>query len=642
LITSPGQFATIDIDGLVTRMAGKWRRVLLFGERGAGKSTLAAELGRRLGAQNVALRCIGADPGTPAFGPPGAVALARWTRLGWQTDRIEPLCTLDAGRFRLPLVQAAARLVDDACPALVIDAPGVVRGVAGQELLAGLVEACRVDAVVLLEGDDAIGDPVRATLASLAVPVVRMAAAPAARRPDALARARARTEAWDRYLAGPVEVDLPLEALRLLGTPPPEALPDAWRGRQVALCRGPRLMCLAEAQRLHEGRLLLRCAADPAGADTLLVRDVVRRADGLLATAPPSLPASTPAVVEECHRETRRPLLFDAGAFAVTVLNGVCGDPVVVLRPRGARRVLLLDLGEATALSRRVMHRVTDVFVTHAHFDHVAGFQWLLRARMGSVVLPCRVYGPPGMHGHVTGMIAAVCWDRIGDAGPEFEVGEVHADRIEWVRIKAGTETRRMGSQPRVNGVLLDEPGLRVSAIELDHGIPVLSFAVESGGERRTRKERLAAVGLPAGPWLGLLKRHLAQGETDAVVQLPDGRAAGVAGLAERLVVEQPRIRLVYATDFADTPANRTRLIAHARGADALICEATFVTADADQAARTQHLTARACGEIAAAAGVGRLVPIHFSKRYESRPEAVYAEIRAACANVALQGLARS
>jgi ribonuclease BN (tRNA processing enzyme) len=361
----------------------------------------------------------------------------------------------------------------------------------------------------------------------------------------------------------------------------------------------------------------------------------------LLATAPPVVTARAPTVVAEAERETRRPMHFDAGAFAVTVLNGVCGDPVIVLRPRGSRRVLLLDLGEAATLSRRVMHRVTDVFVSHAHFDHVAGFQWLVRARMGSVVPACRVFGPPGMHGHMAGMLAAVCWDRIGAAGPEFQVGEVHADRIHWVRMKAGAATVDCGSEPVRDGVLLEEPGMRVSAIELDHGIPVLSFAVESGGERRIRKERLEEIGQPAGPWLGALERRLERGDTDALIELPNGRAVAAGELAKHLVIERPRVRLVYATDFAETPQNRARLIEHARCAEVLICEATFLSADADQAARTQHLTARACGEIAAAAQVARLIPIHFSKRYENRPEAVYAEIRAASAEVALQELQR-
>ena len=61
--------------------------------------------------------------------------------------------------------------------------------------------------------------------------------------------------------------------------------------------------------------------------------------------------------------------------------------------------------------------------------------------------------------------------------------------------------------------------------------------------------------------------------------------------------------------------------------------EAPFCEADAEQAARTGHLTARACGEIAAAAGVERLAPFHFSHRYQNEADRVYAEVKAACQN---------
>jgi ribonuclease BN (tRNA processing enzyme) len=50
-----------------------------------------------------------------------------------------------------------------------------------------------------------------------------------------------------------------------------------------------------------------------------------------------------------------------------------------------------------------------------------------------------------------------------------------------------------------------------------------------------------------------------------------------------------------------------------------------------EQARRTSHLTARACGEIAVAANVDRLVPFHFSRRYEAAPGQIYAEVLAAC-----------
>ena len=91
---------------------------------------------------------------------------------------------------------------------------------------------------------------------------------------------------------------------------------------------------------------------------------------------------------------------------------------------------------------------------------------------------------------------------------------------------------------------------------------------------------------------------------------------------------------MVYATDLADTKANRTALSALAHKADIFFCEASFLETDIEQARRTGHLTARTCGEIATCADVKQLVPFHFSRRYETKPEAVYLEISAACSRV--------
>jgi ribonuclease BN (tRNA processing enzyme) len=101
--------------------------------------------------------------------------------------------------------------------------------------------------------------------------------------------------------------------------------------------------------------------------------------------------------------------------------------------------------------------------------------------------------------------------------------------------------------------------------------------------------------------------------------------------LADALVEIRPGTKLAYATDLADTALNRRRLADLARGANVLFCESTFREAEAQKAERTGHLTTRACGEIATASDAERLVPFHFSRRYESDPAAVYAEVRAAC-----------
>jgi ribonuclease BN (tRNA processing enzyme) len=115
---------------------------------------------------------------------------------------------------------------------------------------------------------------------------------------------------------------------------------------------------------------------------------------------------------------------------------------------------------------------------------------------------------------------------------------------------------------------------------------------------------------------------------------LPNGTRQTAGILANELVLIRPGQKLAYATDLADTAQNRTRLEALAHRAHTFFCEAPFCESDAGQAARTGHLTARACGEIATVAAVQRLVPFHFSRRYQKEPERVYAEIQAACPRV--------
>ena len=124
-----------------------------------------------------------------------------------------------------------------------------------------------------------------------------------------------------------------------------------------------------------------------------------------------------------------------------------------------------------------------------------------------------------------------------------------------------------------------------------------------------------------------------------SVIQLPDGSTSRAGELVLELLRITPGQKLVYATDLADTSANRKRLIAFARGADTFLCEAAFLSDDLQQSLRTGHLTARACGEIASAAQVKRLVPFHFSRRYQDDPLQVYAEVQGACARTVMPGL---
>lgn len=605
----------------LARLWAGHRRVLLFGAPGTGKSTLAAALGTELARQGRALLAITADPGSPAFGAPGAVAAAAWGEAGWRLLALEAVCALDAARFRLPLLTAVRRLLP-ALPEgpLLVDSPGLVRGPAAPELLQGLVEAAAVDAVLVIvpRGGE---PPLPAELRGLGVELAVIEAAAEARDLSKLERARRRTALWEAYLGAEPPQKLDISRLNWLGLRPPV---QDWRGRQVALQRRGRTLALGEVLEREGTLLTLRLPPLAERPDSLLIRDAGRNGEGLLRTAVAPAAEALPPLEADPLRGLR------VGAASAVLVNGVLGDPLLLLRLINQRRVLLFDLGEAARLGAGLLHQVSDVFISHAHIDHIAGFLWLLRARIGETA-PCRLFGPPGLAGHIQGMVAGVLWDRIGERGPVFEVAELQGQRLRRYRIQAGAGCEERGEAAAAAGLLLDEPALRVRAVALDHGFgtPTLAYAFEPPLQLNVRKERLQALGLTPGPWLSELKRRVHAGEETAVLTLPDGRREPVAELAEALLLRVPGAKLAYATDLADTPENRRRLIALAAGAHTFICEASFRLEDAGQAERTGHLTTRACGEIARAAEAQRLVPFHFAHRYQADLEPGYREIEA-------------
>lgn len=625
------------------------RRVLVHGAPGTGKSTLSVRLAQALHARGAKSSCIGADPGLPLFGAPGALARARWSQAGWRVDALEALCTLDAARFRLPLVQGVRRLAAQHSPgALLVDTPGVVRGVAGAELLPALVEAAAVDLVIVL-APAGRAPPLPAELAALGIETLALRAPVEARRLGKGERARARTRLWDRHLAAGIEHELDLAAVTLVGTPPPCEDGPAWSGRQVALLGpGSKTLALGEAQSLHHGRLHLRTTPAPGCALenvlAVLVRDAQRTPADRLESAPPP-PARSVRYApppDMAPRTVPLPLgprpLARIGSASALLVNGIFGDPLLHLRLRHRGRSVLFDLGEAVRLPARIAHQVSDVFISHAHFDHIGGFPWLLRSRIGEPAA-CRVFGPPGLADNIEGFVRGVHWDRIGERGPRFEVAELHGERLLCHHIQAGRPgVMRVGEVPAPGGVLLEDAEFAVRAVTLDHRTPVLAFAFVLRSQPKVRKDRLAAFGLAPGRWITELKARVRTAEMSSRILLPDGRTEGVEALARELLVIEPDLKLVYATDLADTTDNRSRLVALAGHAHTFFCEAGFAQAQAEHAMRTGHLTARACGEIAAAAGVERLIPFHFSRRYEPVPERIYDEVLAACPRTVLPG----
>ena len=138
-----------------------------------------------------------------------------------------------------------------------------------------------------------------------------------------------------------------------------------------------------------------------------------------------------------------------------------------------------------------------------------------------------------------------------------------------------------------------------IEAVRLDHEPETFGWRVVEPDGVRMLPDRLDAAGV-RGPDIGVLA-------DTGVLDRPGGRVH----LGD---VSVPRTgqRMAFVMDTGMCDA----AVELAGGADLVVCEATFASADRDLARRYRHLTAADAGRVARDAGARRLVITHFSQRY--------------------------
>ncbi len=324
------------------------------------------------------------------------------------------------------------------------------------------------------------------------------------------------------------------------------------------------------------------------------------------------------------------------------LVNDVFGDPALYVEFKFEKRALLIDLGEIHALEPRKILRLSDVFVSHAHMDHFAGFDRLLRVLLGRDK-HLRLYGPEGFIDRVAHKLQGYTWNLAHRFTNDLwlAVTEIHSGSTgACAEFQLHDGFRRGAVRPVElrNGVILDEETFRVRAAVLDHQIPSLAFAVEEKVHVNVWKDRLETMGLPVGPWLRELKRAVVRGDPDErefVVPLTGGsgeRRMSLGQLKARVLRIVPGQKVAYVVDVIFTEENARRIVALVGDADTLFIEATFDRDETARAADRFHLTTAQAGEIARRAGVRRLEPFHFSPRYAGEEARLRREVEEAFA----------
>jgi len=241
---------------------------------------------------------------------------------------------------------------------------------------------------------------------------------------------------------------------------------------------------------------------------------------------------------------------------------------------------LMFDCGEGT--QRQMMRygisfALCDIFFTHMHADHMLGVIGLLRTlALQGRTEPMNLYGPDGTEKLLRKAIT------LGTEKQHFE--------IKVFELTPETPLKRRGYS--------------IIPFPVEHGdrMAIGYHIVEEIRLGRFNPDKARALGIAEGPLWGKIHK----GET---VSLPDGRTITPS---ELVGPTRPGRRIVLTGD--SRPSAGT--IAAATGADILVHEATFADEEGPRALETGHSTAREAAEVAAKAGVKKLVLTHVSARY--------------------------
>lgn len=249
------------------------------------------------------------------------------------------------------------------------------------------------------------------------------------------------------------------------------------------------------------------------------------------------------------------------------------GLPAIALKHEAD--LFLFDVGEGTQykLIRAGLSpvKITAIFITHLHGDHVFGLPGLLQSMsMYDRRKPLHIYGPRGLSYFIKSGVRAT------GHKPPFEV-TVHED---------------------LDSIIYGD--VQIRRFPVDHSLKEsYGYVVEIHKPFKLDVEKLRRIGLPVRYWSKLQRGK-------------DIEFEGKIIKAREVLIERKPVKIVYTGDTR--PLMRT--VEEAMNAEILIHDSTTADDLADEAHSEGHSTAGDAGRIARLANVRLLILTHISARY--------------------------
>lgn len=287
--------------------------------------------------------------------------------------------------------------------------------------------------------------------------------------------------------------------------------------------------------------------------------------------------------------------------------------------------VWLFDCGEGSQIqvqkSSIKPSRITKIFITHLHGDHLFGISGLI-CTLGNQVMDRKdfvleIYGPRGLRRYVREVL---CLSRSPLPFP-FRVHELipMEDQLPrnwhtWGVSQEATGPPHPQELPgrdicAENGVweVSEDDSVSVQAGRVKHRVPTFGYVItESTRPGKLNVEKLKELGVKPGPLYAVIK-----------------------GGKE---ITSPKGHIIFPTDVIGPPINGRKItilgdtynsdqmLDLVRNSDVLVHEATLEDAMKEKAIENGHSTPSMAAEYALKADVRKLILYHFSQRYKSVP----------------------
>lgn len=342
--------------------------------------------------------------------------------------------------------------------------------------------------------------------------------------------------------------------------------------------------------------------------------------------------------------EATEPLLWKNSLGDFCLLNGQAGDSALYAHLKNMPNRLLFDAGETFRLSFGDRLTVTNIFISHAHFDHIIGFDGILRASIMQKV-PVTVCGPTGIAEILQHRIKGFLWNIAKPDAVNYTIREIAWDgtvRSFHISKANGFELVPVENEkPYCDGLnpLHETPGLafaanlpdghRVWGMALHHAYnkpdyraaESISYFLESPKKLHFCAERLGPMGMRPGPWVGAFQKAYLNGQLEETFTLADGQTLTVTELAEKLLETKEGERFCYMTDLSLNAVNTPRVLAFLDAvgeANDMLIESNFSQEERDIAWKKGHLTTRQSALLAAYAQSKTYRNFHLSDKYVS------------------------